>query len=155
LILAAAEPMAGIFRNLTGFGDLAAEGIDGNPDELSEAELADAARGILDRMYAQQLAELREEFGDRLSAGLATSDLADLARAAATPGAVATLLVDMDEHIDGAVTEDGSLTLGESQQDVLEEIAARALGTGARVLAVRSDDLPGGAKAAALLRYAP
>lgn len=154
LILAAAEPMAAIFRNLTGFGELAAEGIDGNPDELSEADLADAARGILDRMYVQELAELREAFGDRLSAGLATSDLADLARAV-THGAVATLLVDMDEHIDGTVAEDGTLTRGEGQQDVLEEIAARAIGTGARVLAVRSDDLPGEAKAAGLLRYVP
>jgi hypothetical protein len=61
----------------------------------------------------------------------------------------------MDEHIDGTVAEDGTLTRGEGQQDVLEEIAARAIGTGARVLAVRSDDLPGEAKAAGLLRYVP
>lgn len=154
LILAAAEPLSGIFRNLTGFGDLAAEGIDGNPDELSEADLADAARGILDRMYAQELAGLREAFGDRLSSGLATSDLADLARAATT-GAVATLLVDMDAHVAGTVAADGTLTRGDGAQDVLEEIAARAIGTGARVLAVRADDLPGQVNAAGILRYAP
>lgn len=153
LILAAAEPLAGIFRNLSGSSELTPEGIDGNPDALSEAELADAARGILDQTYARELAQLRETFGDRRSGGLATSDLADLARAATT-GAVATLLVDMDAHVDGTVTEDGTLTRDEGRQDVLEEIAARALATGARVLAVRADDLPGEAQAAGILRYA-
>ncbi|WP_202865409.1 hypothetical protein [Ornithinimicrobium sufpigmenti] len=154
LILAAAEPLASIFRNLTGYGELAPEGIDGNPDTLSEAELADAARGILDRTYAAELAGLHETFGDRQANGRATNDLADLARAV-TIGAVATLLVDMDAHVEGRISEDGTLTLGESDQDVLEEIAARAIGTGARVLAVRTDDLPGQAQAAGILRYAP
>lgn len=154
LILAAAEPLASIFRNLTGYGDLAQEGLGGNPDTLSEADLADAARGVLDRTYAAELVELRETLGDLQSGGLATRDLADLARAATT-GAVATLLVDMDAHVEGVISQDGSLTLGEGEQDVLEEIAARAIGTGARVLAVRADDLPGQARAAGILRYAP
>jgi hypothetical protein len=37
---------------------------------------------------------------------------------------------------------------------VVDEIARRALLTGARVLGVRKDDLPGGTPLAAILRYA-
>lgn len=152
LVLAAAEPMASIYRNLTGYTGLVDEGLDGNPDTLTEAQLADAARGVLDRLYAAELEELRSELDSRQVSGRATRDLSDLARAAVS-GAVDTLVVDMHAHVPGTVGEDGTLTLGEGEDDVLEEVARRAVATGARVLAVRPEDLPEGVSAAGLLRF--
>jgi hypothetical protein len=86
--------------------------------------------------------------------------VAEAARAA-TFGGIDTLLVDMDEFVAGTVDElDGRITLGEGKPDetygVVDEIARRALLTGARVLAVRGSDLPAEAGAgplAATLRY--
>ncbi len=154
LILAAAEPLASIYRNLTGYAALAPELIRGNPDELTEAQLADAAREILDGVYAAELKELQETFAERRQNGRAATDLSDLARAAAF-GAIGTLAVDMDAEVPGSVGDDGTLTLGEDTGlDAIEEIARRAIVTGARVLAVRSSDLPDGVTAAGILRYA-
>ena len=154
LIIAAAQPLASITRNLSGYAHVADEFIEGSPDELSEAQLADAARPILDRIHAGQLAALRETYEDRRSSGRATSDLSDLARAAAF-GAIATLAVDMDAEVPGTVGDDGGLTLGDDAgHDVLEEIARRTLLSGGRVLALRASDVPDGVQAAGILRYA-
>lgn len=153
LIIAATEPLASIYRNLAGYHALAEEGIRGNPDEISDADLADAAREILDRLYTAELDGLKEVFGDRQNSGRAVTDLSDLARAASF-GAIATLAVDMDAEVSGTVDDSGALQLGDSDHDVLEEIARRAISTGARVLAVRSSDLPAGVPAAGILRFA-
>ncbi|MDP9983796.1 hypothetical protein J2W14_003219 [Pseudarthrobacter oxydans] len=83
-------------------------------------------------------------FEERRTNGRASTDLSDLARAAAF-GAVATLLVDMDAEVKGSVGDDGLLSLDtDTGQDAIEVIALRALGSGARVLAVRRSDMPGG-----------
>ncbi len=153
LIISATEPLASIYRNLSGYHALAEEGIRGNPDEISDADLAAAAREILDRLYAAELDELKEVFGERQNSGRAVTDLSDLARAAGV-GAIATLAVDMDAYVSGTIDESGALQLGDTDHDVLEEIARRAIETGARVLAVRAADLPEGVEAAGILRFA-
>lgn len=154
LVIAATEPLASIYRNLTGYAHLASEVIEGNPDDLTPAQLAEAARGVLDRIYAADLVALQATFEERRTNGRGTTDLSDLARAAAF-GAIATLAVDMDAKVNGSVGDDGLLTLdGETGRDAIEEIARRALGSGARVLAVRRSDLPENVEAMGILRYA-
>lgn len=158
LIVAATEPLASIYRGLTGYTGLAGEGIRGNPDELSDAQLADAARPILDGIYREELESLNSLFAARSGSGRAVSDLSDLARAA-TFGVLDTLTVNMDAQVCGYIGDDGSLVLeGDDAErvpghDALEEIARRALATGARVLAVRGEDLPDGVDATGILRY--
>lgn len=153
LIIAATEPLLSIYRNLSGYHALVTDSIRGNPDELSDADLAEAAREILDRLYAEELDELRGVFAERRNSSRAVTDLSDLARAASF-GAIATLAVDMDAMLSGSVEDSGALLLEDSDHDVFEEIARRAIATGARVLAVRSSDLPEGISAAGILRYA-
>ena len=153
LILAATEPLESIYRNLSGYAHVAADTIRGNPEDLSEAQLADAARKIMDDLYAEELSQVHEMLADRRSQGRASSDLSDLARAA-TFGAIATLAVDMEAKVAGSIDDDGSLTLDAGANgDVLEEIARQAILSGARVLAVRQADMPAGIQAAGLLRY--
>lgn len=154
LVLAATEPIGSVFANLSGYAHLASERIEGNPDKLTEAELADAARAILDRLYAAELEGLQGEFAAFRDRGRATTDLSDLANAAVM-GAVATLAVDMDAEVDGTVDENGSLLLEEgSGHDAIEEIARLTIASGGRVLALRKADLPDGVQAAGILRYA-
>ena len=155
LVLAATEPMLTIYRGLCGYAHLAEQSIRGNADELTNAEIADQVRGVLDEFYAHELAELHSTYQERKNAGRGSADLSDLARAAAW-GNLDTLVVDMDARSAGTVDDDGSLVLGdETGHDAIEEIARRAIATGARVLAVRAEDLPDGVEAAGILRYAP
>ena len=156
LILAAAEPLLSIYRAVNSHPEIAATAIAGNPDTISDAELATAARGVLDERFRETLASIHALFEQRAGQYRTTTDLAQAARAA-TQGAIDTLLVDIDDVTPGTVDDDGAVTFA-GQPDaasygLVDEIARRGLLTGARVLGVRRADIPGNGTLAAILRY--
>ncbi len=157
LILAASQPMAALYRSVNTYPHLVAEREHGNPETSSDAELAEAARAILDDVYAQQLVDLAAHFDERRSQGRTAVDLSDVARLA-TLGAVDTLLVDIDASVPGSVDDAGAVTFDETDDavnyGVTDEITRRVLLAGGRVMAVRADDIPDGGPTAAILRYA-
>lgn len=158
LILAATEPLASIYRSYCTHPRLAAESILQSPVEATDQQLAALARPIMDGLYEAELAELRALFEQRAGQRRTTTDIERAARAA-TFGAVAELLVDIDAAVPGTVDEDtGAVSFADaasaSSYGVIDAIAGRALLTGARVLAVRRGDIPGGGPLAAILRYA-
>jgi hypothetical protein len=156
LVLAAAEPLASIFRSVNTYPRLVDEMIDGNPDQVSDGELEDAAIPILDRLYSQELKAAIARY-DELKPRRATTDISYAAHAA-TAGAIDQLLVDLDAVVPGLVSDvDGSVTYSASDDaetySVVDEVARRALFTGARVMGARSEELPDRAALAAILRY--
>ncbi|MFI1918068.1 hypothetical protein [Nocardia sp. NPDC020380] len=156
LVLAAAEPTDSLYRTVNSYPGLLTEGLPGNPEHLSDAELATRTRELLDKHYADELSTLRDEFEKRRSDGRGAIDLADIARAA-TYGIVHALFVDIDATVPGTVADDGSIVTSAAADapGVLDEIARRVVLSNGRVLAVRAEDIPDGAHAAAVLRYAP
>jgi hypothetical protein len=156
LIIAATKPVESQFRSVSGLQVLP-EAMIGAHDRTPDAEIAQAARPILDAHYQHQLAELRKRFDRAAGANRATTDIADAARAA-TFGNVETLLIDIEETIPGTVDEEtGAVSFAEADAvnyGVGDEIARRASQTGARVLGVRKADLPDGKPLAAILRSA-
>jgi hypothetical protein len=156
LILAATRPLDSIYRSVNTYPGLIEPGIRRSPEDATDDELADAARTLLDELYASELAEVRARFDQRAAQERASTDVAEVARAA-THGAVDTLLVDIDEKLPGMVDEgSGAVTLAAddaTSYGVVDEIAKRVLLTGGRVLAVRAPDLPGDGEVAAILRY--
>ncbi|MDX2167291.1 MAG: hypothetical protein SF182_09515 [Deltaproteobacteria bacterium] len=158
LILAATEPLASIYRSLNTHPGLLESGLRESPVRLSAADLAQAARPLLDASYAAELERLRALYAQRGEQGRTTADVAVAARAA-TRGAIEVLMVDIDAVVPGLVDEEsGAITLAAagsaSTYGVIDEIARRALLSGARVLGVRAVDIPGGTPLAATLRYA-
>ena len=158
LILAATEPLGSIFRAHCRYPDLVPQSVPGNPEGRGDVELVAAAREILDGWYADRLEEEKRTFADRSHQGRTSTDVANLARFA-TRGAVDTLFVDIDASVSGEVDELGEVTFAASEADgsgdVVDEVARRAWLSGARLLAVRHEDVPGGGDIAATLRYAP
>lgn len=157
LILAATGRLASLYRSVNSYPDLLPDGIETSPDRVADAELADAARPVLDAANAAELSALKDLYEARASDGRATCDLAQAARAA-TYGAIETVLVDIDAIIPGVVDEQtGAISFAEkadaTNYGVVDEIAGRALANGARVLGVRKADLPGEGDLAAILRY--
>lgn len=159
LVLAAAQPLASIYRSVNTYPHLALATIEGSPGTLTDRELAERARAVLDGIYREELAGLRALFDTRENQGRATTDMDHAARAA-TFGAVAILLVDIDEITLGTVDEESGAVTFANDADALsygivDEIAYRVMRAGGRVLGVRRDDMPGGGKPlAAILRYA-
>lgn len=158
LFLVADTALGSIYRSVNSYPGLAAFGIDSTPETMSDSEISEAARRLLDRLHGEEVAAIVAQFGDRQGSGRATADIAQAARAA-TDGAVQTLLVDIDRTVPGKVDEaSGAVTFAEVDDavayGVVDEIARRALLTGARVLAVRAADLPTESPVAAILRWA-
>ncbi|MCS6780457.1 MAG: hypothetical protein NZ555_12245 [Geminicoccaceae bacterium] len=156
LVLAATAPLDAIYRSVASTPQLVAETIPTSPETASVQELAEAARAVLDRLYAGQIRAFHALFATRAGQHRATTDIATAARAA-TMGAVDRLMVDIDEVVPGTVDEEtGAVTFTEpsgASYGVVDEIAGRVLLTGGRVLGVRRDDLPERASLAAILRY--
>lgn len=124
---------------------------------MSDAEIATETRPLLERIYAEEVTAFRDLYVARVNSGRGTTDVAQAARAA-TLGAIASLLVDIDATVPGTVDEEsGAVTFAEtetaSNYGVVDEIARRALLTGAKVLAVRAADMPSATPLAAILRY--
>jgi hypothetical protein len=69
-----------------------------------------------------------------------------------------TLIVDIDGIVPGTVDDQGRVSFAEGQgpasYGIVDEITGRALVSGARVIATRRDEVPGGGDLAAILRYA-
>jgi hypothetical protein len=156
LVLAAEEPLASMFRTANSYPRLADEMIGGNPDMRTDAELEDAAIPILDRLYSRELKAVIARY-DELKPRRATTDVSYAAHAA-TAGAIEQLLVDLDAVIPGLVSDiDGSVIYSASDDaeaySVVDEVARRALYTGARVMGARKDELPDRAPLTAILRY--
>jgi hypothetical protein len=157
LIVAAAEPLASVFKNVCSYPHLAGEVIPGSADHTPDHEIAGAARKVLDSLYAADLAALADLYGQRSAQGRATGDVAQAARAA-TFGAVETLIFDMDSTVPGTVAdEDGAVAFAAEADAVnygiVDEIVRRAMRSGARVVAARRGEIPGGGELAAILRY--
>lgn len=157
LIIAAADPLASLFRQANSYPHLAPGTIKGNAEHMSPGDLAAAARRVLDDLYTEEIAGLKALYEKREAEGRATADVAQAARAA-TFGAVDTLLFDMDANLPGTVADsDGKVVFADAEgagnYGVLDEIAGRALASGARVMAVRANDLPERSPVAAILRY--
>ncbi|MDQ8729986.1 hypothetical protein [Bradyrhizobium sp. LHD-71] len=155
LILAAAEPLASLFRTVSTLHVINGT-IGGSPDRTTNAELASAARPVLDAAYAREIENLKKLFEQRAGQRRTTTDVSDAARAA-TFGGIDTILVDMDTLVPGTVDEATGAVTFAAENDaaaygVVDEIALRAMLSGARVMAVRKDDIPGGKELAAILR---
>lgn len=156
LVLAATEPLASIYRSVNTYPHLAGATIEGNPEALTEAQLAERARPVMDGIYRDELHAWRSLFKARAEQGRATTDIAQAARAA-TQGAVDSILVDIDAVLPGRIDEYGGIAFAEqasaSHHDLVDDIATRVIDTGGRVVGVRKPDIPGEEVLAAILRY--
>jgi hypothetical protein len=145
-----------MFRSVNTYPTLADETIEGNPDLKTDAELEDVAIPSLDRLYSRELKAVIALY-DELKPRRATTDVSYAAHAA-TAGAIEQLLVDLDAVVPGLVSDiDGSVIYSASDDaetySVVDEVARRALCTGARVMGARKDELPDRAPLTAILRY--
>ncbi len=137
LVIAAAEPLAGLFAESSSHDRLARPGIHGNADDMTPDELARAALPSVERE--------RETVRDRELARLAefpkrelVADRSAVILQAGRLGAIDTLYVDLDRPDEAAY---------------VDEAARAAYADDARIVSAHASELPERAAAAAILRY--
>jgi hypothetical protein len=154
MALAAAEPLASIYRAVNSYPHLLDTTIIGSPVDLTDAQIADAALPILTRLHERSVAAVIALY-DEGKPERATTDISEAARAA-TIGAIAQLVVDLNSFVPGRVSDTGAVSLGQSETDaysVIDEVAKRAVCSGADVQAADRDELPDHVPLVAILRY--
>ncbi|AKG71437.1 baeRF11 domain-containing protein [Serratia fonticola] len=156
LILVGTEPLVSIYRLTNSLPNLTEEALFKNAEHLGTSELVSLVRPLMDNYYQAQLNALASRFETRSGERRVTQDLSDAARAASF-GAIDLLLVNLDSTQSGTIDEQGLITFSGSNNEntysLVDEIAKRAMVSGARIFAVRSEDLPPGADLNAILRY--
>jgi len=158
LVLAGADPLPSLYREVSGYPHLVREVIAGSPDFLRHEELRDRAWQILepDLQGARRLAA--ERFGELLGTGRASSDPAEILPAA-RHGRVESLFLACDADLWGRLDEATETELQvhaapeKGDEELGDAAALFSLRNGGAVFGVSRGDVPGGGPLAAVFRY--
>lgn len=115
--------------------------IQGAADELRPDQIDDSIRERITAVTAEAVNQRADRIGNGFADGLAVTDLAQAARAAAV-GAVHTLLYDINLDVRGNLDEaTGRIELDDAGTDLLSRLAVQVLRTGGEVVAVRPGEV--------------
>ncbi|HEX5332256.1 MAG TPA: hypothetical protein VFW79_06395 [Cellulomonas sp.] len=158
MVLVGLEPLVGMFREVASYGHILDRDVRQNPDQLSAADLHDAAWPVV----AERLSAVRQHAVDRFAelngTGLASSDL-DQIEEAATAGRVETLLLAANPWCWEQVGAAGPTVVELGRDPAIapcERLDRAATGTLLRrgqVLTFTDPGVPGGGQVAAVFRY--
>ena len=159
LVLAGVAYERALFRAATRYSQVLEEGIEGNPEQLSAAQLHERAWSIVEPLIVQDRDAAAARYLEAAGRGAgAVSDVEDVVRAA-IEGRVDQLFVPVGEHAWGTVdptsldvTHVGGDDL-EGAEDLLDRAAVETLLASGTVHVVPAEQVPGLGPAAALLRY--
>lgn len=158
LVLAGAEPLPSLYREISGYPHLAAASIPGNPEPLRDEELRARAWEILEPVWDEELRRAAERFEDLSATRRASNDLMTILPAARA-GRVEALLLACEAERWGRLDErEGKVQelhpapeLGD--EELLDTAARLSLLHGGKVYGVDRGELPGGGELAAVFRY--
>lgn len=157
LVLAGAEPLPSLYREISGYPWVAAAVIPGNPEHLRDEELRDRAWKLLEPSFQESRRHMAERYGELSRTGRASADVSKILPAA-RHGRVEALFVNCDEEVWGRVDDiAGEVRIHASQEngdeDLLDAAALFSLRNGGTVYGVGRGEVPGGGRLAAVFRY--
>ncbi len=158
LVVAGVEELRAIFREVTRYGHVLEDGIEGNPEELRPEELHARAWELVGPVFDREREEAVSRFAERAGRGEgATADLRQVVLAA-LDGRVETLFVAVGEQRWGTFDEGTREVALHAEraprdEDLLDRAAVLTLATSGSVYAVALDRVPGAGEIAAVLRY--
>jgi hypothetical protein len=157
LALAGVEYLLPIYRQANTYPYLAAEGITGNPDELSAKELHGRAWSVVQPLFLKAQDEAATRYKQLVGTGLASKDLKAIV-SAAYHGRVESLFVPVRIQEWGTFDADANVVhlhqdAEPDDEDLLDLAAIQTLLHEGTVYAVKSEEVPDGAVLAAVFRY--
>lgn len=157
LVLAGAEPLPSLYREISAYPHLAAAPIPGNPEHLSDGELRDRAWDLVAPAWREERLRAAERFEDLSATPRASSDVTAILPAA-SHGRVDTLLLACDADLWGRIDDrEGTVQVHAApeagDEDLLDAAARLSLLHGGTVYGVDRGEIPGGGQLAAVFRY--
>jgi len=146
-----------IYREVTNYAHVVADGPRGNPERLSATELHEQAWPFVEAKFRADLDAVLSQYGTVAAQGRAAAGL-EAVVPAATHARVSVALLPPGLEVWGIVAEDtGAVTFtDQTAAGALELegfVAAQTLLNGGEVYAVERDEMPENADAAAILRF--
>ncbi|HMN37718.1 MAG TPA: hypothetical protein PKD49_08425 [Hyphomicrobium sp.] len=157
LLLAALPEHHHLFRSVSRNPFLVAQAIDVDAGAVSNDDFRERAWQIMLPFYLERLNSLIERFGVARTQGLAATDTADIAKAAAA-GRISTLLIEADREVPGHFDPaSGAIEFAPLDHprvdDLLDDLGEHALRTGGEVVIVPAGRMPTGTGIAAIYRF--
>ncbi len=158
LVLAGVEYEQAMFRQLTRYRHVLGDGIGGNPEQVSPAELHERAWAIVEPVFTRARQKAVQRYLDAAGRGrAASSDVAEIVRAALR-GRVDTLVVATGTQRWGRADPESFEVASHDQrqpgdEDLLDRAAVQTLLASGTVFVVPAQEIPGRVPAAAVLRY--
>lgn len=157
LLLAATEPLAGIFRQTTSYGYVDDRTIEGCPDPIPAETLHRKAMDLVQATMDRPFRDAVNRLGNAVGASMATSDIRRVLKAAHA-AAVDTLFVASDRQFWGTFDAQTEATVAHDDQaagdeDLLNAAAAMTHRHGGQVFVDRQENLPGESAVSAILRF--
>jgi hypothetical protein len=158
LILAALTEYHAPFHHLSHNRQLLDNGIEGNPDALSDDELREQAWRCMEPVYLQRLQLMTDRYGAARGANRGDDSLPQVALAAVV-GRVDVLLLERDRGVAGSMDQaTGVLHVSDTVEapavgDLLDDLAESVLQNGGEVIIVPPERMPTTTGLAAIYRY--
>lgn len=156
LVLAGAEPLPAIYREISGYPHLAAVVIHGNPEDWTDEELRDRAWRLLEPTFQETRRRTAERFGELTGTGRVSSDVTEILPAA-RQGRVETLFLACDTDVWGRLDPVENVVVHpaseEGDEELLDAAALFSLRHGGMVYGLGRGEIPGGGDLAAVFRY--
>lgn len=156
LVLAAVDYLHGIYRKANTYPQVFQQGIEGNPDRLSERDLRERAWALVQPTFQEPPRRALARFRQLAGTGQTTRELADIL-AAAGEGQVEVLLLSREQECWGRFDprthfEDLHEPPRPGDEDLLNLAAIQTLRHGGTVHVVAGEEMPEKAPAVAVLR---
>jgi len=159
LVLAAVEYLHPLYRQASSYPHLLPEGIEGNPDRLSDQELHQRAWSLVEPLFQRRVQQDIALYHQALPAGRATADVREIVPAASR-GQFQVLFVAMGRHVWGVFDPNANLVAlhdppQPGDEDLSNLAAIHTLRHGHTVHALRWEEMPTGSPLAAIYHLPP
>lgn len=157
VIIAGADSITPLFRQASAIKNLVEKSIDGNFERTSNELLHEQALGLMEPIWHAELNQLQEQYGAAYSKNLASYELDEIITAA-SEGRVGILFVSPTATYYGKFDADSHVVMPADEndpeaEDLVDRATMQALLTGAQVVVVNAEQVPGNHEVGAIYRY--
>jgi hypothetical protein len=157
LVLAAVDYLMPIYRTANTYAHLVSEGVPGNPDDLTPAELRERAWRVVEPVFGMAVEKALDRYARTVGEGKASNDLATVIRAAAQGRTELLILAEGAQRWGSSDFDTFEVRVHDAPQpgdeDLIDLAAALTLEKGGAVHVLSRERIPGRSDLAAVFRY--